>query len=90
MIEFESVGEYPNGYSITNDELAAIYLAASKDWSRNYQVKECWEMIHAVAPGARWQRVYHLEMRAIDDEGKTVGPVYRIEPDGSTYEREEG
>lgn len=69
MIEFVSVGDYPNGYQLGNDELEALAVIVARDPSCNYAVREM--------NVGRWS--YHLEVTAThDDEDMPPGPSYTI------------
>jgi hypothetical protein len=73
MITFESVGDYPNGYALTNDEFLAIHEVVQKDTSASYVVREYGVMTSN----------YHLEVWAVyQDEEVPPGPRYIIRHDG--------
>lgn len=72
MISFESVADYPNGYSITTDQFRAIHEIASKNWSRNYNVHEAQE-----TGGG-----YFLIVEKERDGDSTTETYYRVEFDG--------
>lgn len=66
--------EYPNGFSITNDQFASIHKIVALDWSRNYEVSGAPNSFHIE------DAFMLVEKKEDGDQGTEA--IYRVEPDG--------
>jgi hypothetical protein len=80
-ISFESVGDYPNGYSITDEELAALYaIVISNQNSYDYDVTEaretggrCFLVVEKRCPKYEYTQTYYRV-----DAGGAWGVLFEV------------